>query len=329
MAMKLGHIGYVSIVSADNSYVEEKGRILKVVSSNLSVRLQRALFVLAVFLLGVVTLGISSISVNNPQIEFTIVTAASGNHFCPLQAFIYSLNRSLQLLPLNMKPRILVYDLGLNEEQHTSIFSLASEGMIDELLSFNYSMYPSFWDIKASRGEYAWKVGIIHEVAQKYPGVVLWMDSGNRVFPKFLADVVEHVELQGFYSPPSSGNVGQWMHPGMPQYFGDNIERYAEETNCNGAFVGVNSNNHQVMQSLIEPWFDCAMNKECIAPVGSSRVNHRQDQAALTYLTLNSRYRCSYESFKGLLIHQDKDCERQIASYRTRQQKLSRNSYWS
>ncbi len=42
--------------------------------------------------------------------------------------------------------------------------------------------------------------------------------------------------------------------------------------------------------SVVVPWKACAMAKDCIAPPGSSRENHRQDQAALSYLVHRSGY---------------------------------------
>jgi hypothetical protein len=40
---------------------------------------------------------------------------------------------------------------------------------------------------------------------------------------------------------------------------------------------------------------DCARTRECIAPLGSSRENHRQDQAAFSALIHMHGYGCSYK----------------------------------
>ncbi|KAK9762985.1 hypothetical protein K7432_010741 [Basidiobolus ranarum] len=251
-----------------------------------------------------------------PPLKFTIVTAASENHWCPLQGFLFSLKNTLDFLPANLKPQIIVYDLGLNQGQRQELRNIRdNEGLLDQLVTFNYSMYPSFWNLKENRGEYAWKAGIISEVSKSNPGIVLWMDSGNRVFPNFLVDIVDFIKKHGFYSPTSSGNVRKWTHPGLFDFFQDDFESYAEEVNCNGAFIGVDSNNPEVRDTLIEPFVECARNKECIAPEGSSRANHRQDQSVLTYLVLKSKFRCSAERLTGLMIHQDSDCKSQIEGH--------------
>jgi len=41
--------------------------------------------------------------------------------------------------------------------------------------------------------------------------------------------------------------------------------------------------------ALLDAWLDCALHLQCIAPVGSHRGNHRQDQAALSLLVRLSR----------------------------------------
>lgn len=52
---------------------------------------------------------------------------------------------------------------------------------------------------------------------------------------------------------------------------------------CNGAMVGF-SNRNQAALDMLQAWADCSMVRQCIAPLGSSRENHRQDQAVLTLL---------------------------------------------
>ncbi|ORX90698.1 hypothetical protein K493DRAFT_229915 [Basidiobolus meristosporus CBS 931.73] len=260
--------------------------------------------------------GRCSLLLESP-VNFTIVTGASKNHWCPLQAFLLTLNKTLKSLPEKIKPEIVVYDLGLSSAQRQELNQLrVEEGLFDELATFNYTKYPSFWNLKVNRGEYAWKAGIIHEVSKTHPGIILWMDSGDRVLPNFLANIVHFIKRNGFYSPTSSGDVRKWTHPGLFQYFHDDMEKYAEEPNCNGAFIGLDSDNRQVRESILEPFMSCALDKDCIAPEGSSRINHRQDQAVLTYLVLKNKFRCTDEGLAGLMIHKDGDCKSQIEDHR-------------
>lgn len=43
---------------------------------------------------------------------------------------------------------------------------------------------------------------------------------------------------------------------------------------------------------LARPWYECSITRQCIAPDGSSRKNHRQDQAALTVLAILTGAKC-------------------------------------
>ncbi|ORX65552.1 hypothetical protein K493DRAFT_194356, partial [Basidiobolus meristosporus CBS 931.73] len=169
---------------------------------------------------------------------------------------------------------------------------LREKGYLHQLKEFDFAKYPQFWDVNKSRGEYGWKAGIINEVADEFPGTILWMDSGNRVFPHFLRKAVKYVDEHGFWSPVSSGKVKDYTHPGVFEYFKDQMTNYAELRNCNGAMIGINSLNQTVMNSLVRPFKECALIKDCIAPKGSSRANHRQDQAILTYLVHVNEWRC-------------------------------------
>uniref|UniRef100_A0A7S2SWB4 Uncharacterized protein n=1 Tax=Rhizochromulina marina TaxID=1034831 RepID=A0A7S2SWB4_9STRA len=66
--------------------------------------------------------------------------------------------------------------------------------------------------------------------------------------------------------------------------------------NCNGAFstwIHAPENDGRFYSSrVMERWHTCAMKKECICPAGSSRSNHRQDQAALTLVLAMEGYHC-------------------------------------
>ncbi|KAK9718825.1 hypothetical protein K7432_005183 [Basidiobolus ranarum] len=243
---------------------------------------------------------------------YTIVTAASSNHFCPLLAFIYALHDTTKAIPSPHKPRVIVYDLGLNRLEREKLDSVVGRGFAQEVVTFDYAQYPKFWNIHIKRGEYAWKTGIVNEVAERYGGVVLWMDSGNRVTPQYLSQVVEHVQENGFYSPTSQGQMKDFTHPGLFAYFSDSVKRYGTLKNCNGAFIGFDSHNHTVMSKLVKPFLDCGLKQQCIAPRGSSRANHRQDQSVFTYLVVSNGWRCQMDPIPGMKIHQDQLCQIEI-----------------
>ncbi|KAF9971090.1 hypothetical protein BGZ65_010637 [Modicella reniformis] len=252
---------------------------------------------------------------------FTIVTAASSNHFCALESFLYSLSEVLDGLErTEVRPAIVVYNLGgMTEEQMTQLKWLKDNQYIDEYKDFEYDKYPAFWDITVARGEYGWKAGIIKEVADKHRGLLLWLDSGNMLALDFLRYLPGYLDKYGFWSPQSSGNFQQYTHPGLPQFYGDTLEMYAQETNCNGAAIAFDTSNDRIYNGLLKGWYECSSTKECIAPTGSSRSNHRQDQAALTYLVKRMGFteQCRhYPEHYGVTVHQDKVCRERIRAYK-------------
>ncbi|KAG0288702.1 hypothetical protein BGZ96_007543 [Linnemannia gamsii] len=253
--------------------------------------------------------------------NFTIVTAASANHFCALESFLYSMSEVLEGLERSeVRPKLVVYNLGgMSYEQRKQLQHLKENQFIDEYKDFDYAAYPPFWDINKSRGEYGWKAGIIKEVADNYGGLILWLDSGNMLALDFLRYLPGYLDRFGFWSPQSSGSFRQYTHEGLPQFFGDTVEPYAQETNCNGAAIAFDASNAKISKGLLKEWYRCSSIKACIAPKGSSRANHRQDQAALTYLVKKMQFveQCRhFPEHYGVTVHQDKVCRERIRAYK-------------
>ncbi|KAG0348786.1 hypothetical protein BG004_004143 [Podila humilis] len=263
----------------------------------------------------------SSSPLENLQKPYTIVTAASSNHFCALESFLYSMSEVLdELQRTEHRPRLIVYNLGgMSPAQSKQLAYLKKNQFMDDYRDFDYQSNPPFWNISKARGEYGWKAGIIQQVAQESRGIVLWLDSGNMLALEFLRYLPGYLDKYGFWSPQSSGNFQQYTHPGLPAYYGDSIENYAQETNCNGAAVAFDASNDDIYNGLLQEWYMCSRTKACIAPKGSSRANHRQDQAALTYLVKRNGFSDQCRRFPehyGVTVHQDKICRERIRAYK-------------
>ncbi|KAF9181207.1 hypothetical protein BGZ51_000590 [Haplosporangium sp. Z 767] len=156
--------------------------------------------------------------------------------------------------------------------------------------------------------------------SQRYePGIVLWLDSGDRISVGFLRWLPTFLTHYGLWTPQSQDTMRTWTHPGMLQYYRDSIDNFSEdETNCNGAAIAFDIQNRTVREGIMKEWVQCALTKDCIAPEGSSRENHRQDQAALTYLVKTMGYTDHVchgfgEDF-GVQVNQDRYCKEDIAS---------------
>ncbi|CAO3589059.1 unnamed protein product [Absidia cylindrospora] len=228
-------------------------------------------------------------------------------------------------------PRLIVYNLGLTASQTRVLHNLYQHDFFDDLVAFNYTKYPSFWDVRVNRGEYAWKPGAVKEVADQYGGTIIWLDTGDVPNTQFVETMPDYIQRYGFWSPRSTGFMGaKFNHIGLFRYFHTSRKEYAHMENCNGAALGFDADNKQVVDTLINPWYECALNKDCIAPKGSSRRNHRQDQTAISFLALRAGYQCfEYPEFHGLTIHQDDLCNDRLALLKRTGTLLHPSSYES
>ena len=77
--------------------------------------------------------------------------------------------------------------------------------------------------------------------------------------------------------------------------------------NLSGGVVGYNANNSKA-KLLAERCYNYAKVKECIAPSGSNRSNHRQDQALLTVLAYKfNMVKGMPKKYYGFDVHRDID----------------------
>jgi hypothetical protein len=203
---------------------------------------------------------------------------------------------------------VIVYDLGMDPASIESLHAIHPKAI---LRRFPYERYPDYFDIRIHAGQYAWKPAIVHEVSREFGRPVCWMDAGNRV-RKPLTRLRRVLGKYGFYSPLSKGVVRDWTHPSTLKAL-EFPERMWTRRNLNGACVAFDP-SREAAGKLLEDWYQAALRKEVIAPPGSDRSNHRQDQAVLTVLfyksPLSDRFLFRYlEGFKyyDFRTHQDAD----------------------
>lgn len=230
--------------------------------------------------------------------QLTIVTAADKSHGRSL----LNLLASIKIYEPNVS--VIIWDLGLTNLQRNKI---KDNFKPYELKKFNFNLYPKYFNIEINSGEYAWKPAIIFEEAKNNYGLLLWLDAGNLIKGN-LRRITKLITSKCFYSPYSAGSIRDWTHPLTLKFM--NFPSYLlSRPNCNGAVIGFNLQCESI-QKLIHEWNKCAWTKSCIAPRGSSRKNHRQDQAVLSLLSeisdLNpvSRFR-NLNSKLNILTHQD------------------------
>jgi hypothetical protein len=168
----------------------------------------------------------------------------------------------------------------MTADQMASLRSIIPKGT--HLERFPFEEYPSYFNIAVGSGEYAWKPVIIWKEMQKSDEPICWMDAGNVVLAKLL-QIRWSLAIRGFFSPRSAGTIGDWTHPGMLAALGLPPGWGANLSNLSGGCIAFDPRKTLARQVAAE-WASFAQDKNCIAPTGSSRENHRQDQALLTVL---------------------------------------------
>lgn len=236
------------------------------------------------------------------RLPLTIITAASQNHAKSLIQFICSI--IVNKVPFE---DIYIYDLGLDEITMRILKDMFPSHNV-HIRSFDYSKYPDYFNIKDNAGQYAWKPVIIEEVAHELKkGLLLWCDAGNKAMDN-MQTLIQHMKKNAIYSPISIGTVRQWTHPKTLEYLsiqsGDPLNEYI---NRNAAQICFNLNSN--VMNLIEEWAHCAKIRACIAPPGSDRTNHRQDQSIFTILFYRfiKKYPQEIKNDYVVQIHQDID----------------------
>lgn len=242
------------------------------------------------------------ISLFNPNLldDFMIVTGADSTHAKSLNQFLSSL---LQYEP---DIKVVAFDLGLTKHQRQH---LENNFPTIEFRTFNYAQYPDYFNIKVNKGEYAWKPVIVSDILNEFKGCVCWMDAGNVITkPLFWLRVM--TQKIGMYSPYSSGDIAKWTYPKTLQFLNCS-NNLLYRRNLAAGCVAVRYENAQA-RNIINRWKECALIKDCIAPNGSSRKNHRQDQAVLSVLAYQSgiiqsgvvMYPVMYGFIYGIKFHQ-------------------------
>ena len=207
-----------------------------------------------------------------------LVTGCSQNHVKTLEQFL----DNIRLVNMNQDAeKVIIYDLGIEKKYLERLQNKFTDSYF-LFRKFKYENYPDWYNININAGEYAWKPAIIKECSLEYKeDILVWMDSGN-LFKNLnsLKDLSNVIEYEGLHTVQTGGKINDWTHKKTIEYL--NVKN-VNENNRNGACIGFNLKKQWVKDFLTEYTELCSI-KDCIAPKGSTRANHRQDQAILTIL---------------------------------------------
>jgi len=206
--------------------------------------------------------------------NFIYLTAADEEFYEPVKNLINSIKE------VDSENRIILYDLGLKVEQITSLKQI--KGI--EIIKFDFDNYPEFVSKKNlpdnKLGNYAWKAAIIHEVFNVFDDNVIWIDSGCLVGMS-LNKIKKIIESNGSIFFKSSGKIKDWTHIDTVKIM--NGDNFLNE-NCVMATIFGFKNKSKVNDIFINEWKKYSLMENCISPIGSSRLNHRQDQSIFQIL---------------------------------------------
>ena len=231
--------------------------------------------------------------------EFKIITISDSYFFDALTNLLTSIHK------YEPKIEVVIIDIGLNEKQTVFL----KNNFNYKVKKFNFDKFPLFfkdYDLDGKLGSYAWKAPALFDEFYESKKNIIYLDAGcelrkNLNFLKFI------ILKNGFYSPESSNNIEYWTHPHTLKIMKAE-KSLLRKRNFSSGIVGMVIDKKN--QKIIDEWAKFSRNKDVIAPKGSSRKNHRQDQSILNILVhqnLKSYMIPRTHKIFGILKHQNKD----------------------
>ena len=257
-------------------------------------------------------LKLGSNAVEDTIRRLVVLTAVSDNHFIESQGMLSSVTKCL---PHN---KIILYDLGLNKG-HKKIMKELYKTV--EVRPFPFDEYKSTPHVK-NLLSYAWKPIIVNAVSQEYD-IIMYGDASMRMKSCDIKEPISQLLNFPFFGCYHIGwKAIEFVHDGMIDYL------HYPKTRKDIAFLNTIAAtgfllwaNAPLQKKFLEPWLDCALHEECIAPrgaqVGPCNFQmagnhdgtyigcHRFDQAALDLIldrefrTDSRRIRRSYNNLRG------------------------------
>jgi hypothetical protein len=205
----------------------------------------------------------------------TFVTACNQRYF---NNWLFVYNNIHKLYP---EADIYFFDLGCDDPEYIKKLDKVN------YFYFDFSEYPDWFNVNnKSRGEWAWKSICIQRIRNlliksgKSDTVLFWSDSCNN-FNEVNKNMEKYCRIHGLFSNTSSGSVQRWTVPKTIEALDG--YKYIDYPMRNAAYMGFYIKLGWVNEFIDELVISC-LNKDVIAPEGSDRSNHRQDQSVMTLL---------------------------------------------
>ena len=205
---------------------------------------------------------------------FTYITSADEQYSEPCIRLIENL---INLDDLN---EIVVIDLGLSEKTLEKIKNIPRVN----IEKFRFNNYPKFVSLKKlpdnKLGNYSWKAIAIEQIMQNRKTNLIWIDSAC-IFNEKIKKIKKLILLNGVFFVKATGKIKDWTHPDTIEIM--SAQKFLNNNCVMSGIIGIKYEN-SFARNLISEWSRLSLNENCIAPNGSSRLNHRQDQSILQIL---------------------------------------------
>ena len=202
---------------------------------------------------------------------------------------------------------LIVFDLGLSKSQTNALTKRKNI----KLCKFPFDDYNNLPHVK-NFGSYAFKGIMVKRIALEYPDhVIFYGDASVRMKSCNISSLLTHLKkFPIFAGAPISLRAIEFTHDGMMKYLKfpkNRKDMAAVPTIQSGCYLLLL--NNETRHKLVDPWEDCSLHKECIAPNGSTLWGcnvtnihdrhyvgcQRYDQSALN-LILAREYGLDYNS---------------------------------
>jgi len=219
---------------------------------------------------------VSSLPLARSDADARVIVIVTG---CDSSHFGSQLNMLASVEQHEPTAAVSCWDLGLTPDERADLILRFPRVTVR---TFPYDDYPDYFRITVNAGQYAWKPVIVeHECATADSRIVIWMDAGN-IVDRPLVWIRRFAQADAFYSPHSGGPIRRWTHP-------ETLRVLSAPSQLNGrpgiaGGLAAFDTSRPEARTLIADWSACAQDEGCIAPPGSDRSNHRQDQAVLSVL---------------------------------------------
>ncbi|XP_072763044.1 uncharacterized protein [Anoplolepis gracilipes] len=181
------------------------------------------------------------------------------------EQYIYGFVRNIShFLPNNS---IVIYSVGLNEDSLQSI-RLACNSTRCNVIHFDLSPFPAHVEDDTL---HVYRPLVV-QTALNTLGSIIYMDSNVRLNS---SDITKYLcPKSGILTWPTRHATSSLTHPKMYEYFHASAESFFFLPLIRASYLVI-SNFKNIRESVMLPWVQCALTRDCISPIGAQSAGCR------------------------------------------------------